>query len=83
MSQDNLKVSESKEIKDNYQAVQTDKNEWLHSFLYLFNTLITLDDTSSERSNHIKSSFQIEDAFHGIAILSLSIVMEYLSMYSG
>ena len=40
-------------------------------------------DKSSERSNHIKSSFQIEDAFHGIAILSLSIVMEYLSMYSG
>ena len=38
---------------------------------------------SSEPSNHIKSSFQIEDAFHGIAILSLSIVMEYLSMYSG
>ena len=27
LSQDNLKVSESKEIKDNYQAVQTDKNE--------------------------------------------------------
>ena len=26
MSQDNLKVSESKEIKDSYQAVQTDKN---------------------------------------------------------
>ena len=34
-----------------------------------------------ERSTHIESSFQIEDAFHGIAILSLSIVMEYLSMW--
>ena len=32
---------------------------------------------------HIESSFQVEDAFHGIAILSLSITMEYLCMYSG
>ena len=31
--QDNLKVWESKESKDNYQAVQTDTNEWLHSFI--------------------------------------------------
>ena len=30
---ENLKVWERKEIKDNYQAVQTDKNEWLHSFI--------------------------------------------------
>ena len=36
VSQDNLKVSESKEIKDNYQAVQTDKNEWLHSFICIY-----------------------------------------------
>ena len=27
-----LKVWERKEIKDNYQAVQTDKNERLHGF---------------------------------------------------
>ena len=32
---------------------------------------------------HIESSFQIEDAFHGIANLSLSFVMEYLYMYLG
>ena len=32
---------------------------------------------------YIESSFQIEDAFRGIAILSLSIAMEYLYMYSG
>ena len=32
---------------------------------------------------HIESSFQIEDAFHGIANLSLSIAMEYLYMYLG
>ncbi|SBO33488.1 hypothetical protein ANAPC2_01372 [Anaplasma phagocytophilum] len=31
----------------------------------------------------MESSFQIEDAFHGIAILNISIAMEYLSMYSG
>ena len=30
MSQDNLKVSESKEIKDNYQAVQTEKKSIIH-----------------------------------------------------
>ena len=29
---ENLKVWERKEIKDNYQAVQTDKNERLHGF---------------------------------------------------
>ena len=34
MSQDNLKVWESKESKDNYQAVQTDKNELLQFYLY-------------------------------------------------
>lgn len=33
MSQGNLKLWESKESKDNYQAVQSDKNEWLHSFI--------------------------------------------------
>ena len=32
---------------------------------------------------HIESSFQIEDAFHGIANLSLCIAMEYLYMYLG
>ena len=32
---------------------------------------------------HIESSFQIEDALHGIANLSLSIAMEYLYMYLG
>ena len=30
-----------------------------------------------------KRSFQIEDALHSIAILSLSIAMEYLYMYLG
>ena len=34
-------------------------------------------------TSHIESSFQIEDAFHGIAILSLSIAIGYLYMYSG
>ena len=32
---------------------------------------------------HIESSFQIEDAFHGIANWSLFIAMEYLSMSLG
>ena len=32
---------------------------------------------------YIESSFQIEDAFHGIANLSLSIAMEHLYMYLG
>ena len=31
---------------------------------------------------HIESSFQIGDEFHGIVILSLSITMVYLYMYS-
>ena len=34
MSQGNLNLWESKESKDNYQAVQTDKNEWLQFYLY-------------------------------------------------
>ena len=32
---------------------------------------------------HIESSLQIEDAFRGIAILSLSIAMEYICMCPG
>ena len=32
---------------------------------------------------YVESSFQIEDAFHDITILSLSIAMEYLYMYLG
>ena len=32
---------------------------------------------------HIESSFQIEDAFHGIAISSLSVAMEYVCMHLG
>ena len=32
---------------------------------------------------YVESSFQIEDAFHGIASLSLCITMEYLYMYLG
>ena len=43
---------------------------------WLVETAVTLPLPTT----HIESSCQIEDAFHGIAILSLSIVMEYLSM---
>ena len=32
---------------------------------------------------HIESSFQIEDAFRGVAILSLSVAMEYVCMCLG
>ena len=33
---ENLKVWERKEIKDNYQAAQTDKNERLHGFFCIY-----------------------------------------------
>ena len=44
MCQDNLKVQERKESKDNYQAVQSDENERLQFYLY------TLADNNLKRN---------------------------------
>ena len=46
-------------------------------------TVLQQDGEAQEEHEWVPSAKLLGWAFHGIAILSLSIVMEYLSMYSG
>ena len=56
---------------------------YVSSFLYLFYTLIKRYDTKALSDQVILDlHFRLKMKYHGIAVLSLSITMGYLYMYS-
>ena len=72
MSQGHLQLWEIKETKDNYQAVQTDTNEWRHSVICIHQQITIWKGIETNNSPSITSTLIKDFAMDGMRMTRLA-----------